>query len=103
MKRNKVLIVTSKDDSHSDHVINSCNELGKGNQIVRVNTEDFVGNCLGSFDGDDFALHLKDSDRTLLGKEIRSVWYRRPATFDLEQEADEGIREFVRAQANAFL
>jgi len=36
------------------------------------------------------------------GSEIKSVWFRRPAEFEIA-ETDAGVKEFVRHQANAFL
>jgi len=103
MSRSKVLVVSCKKDEHADFVISEFNSRGLGEEVVRLNTEDFVQNCEVAFDGMDFEIQLRDSDRTLRGREVQSVWYRRPEDFNLPEEADGGIREFVRMQASAFL
>jgi glutathione synthase/RimK-type ligase-like ATP-grasp enzyme len=103
MKKRKSLIVTSKDDSHADHVIAKINDVGNGELVIRLNTEDFINNCKVSFDGKDFRLLIKDSQRELHSPEIRSVWYRRPVDIDLTEERDEYVRAFIQKQASAFL
>ena len=101
--RNKILIVTSKDDGHADHVIARINATGAGKQVVRLNTEDFVTNCRGVFDGEQFRLTLADSGRRLASDQIKSVWFRRPQDFILPSEADQGVQAFIVKQATAFL
>jgi glutathione synthase/RimK-type ligase-like ATP-grasp enzyme len=102
MRRNKVLVVTSKEDAHADYIIALCNSRGLGERIIRLNTEDFVDNCRISFDGRSFHLLIKDSGRELWSDEIRSVWYRRPKDFELSED-DPYIRDYIIKQSTACL
>lgn len=103
MKQRKLFIVTSKDDSHADHVISRLNDTGRAELVVRLNTEDFVDNCEVCFDGQDFHLLLKDSEKEICSDEIQSVWYRRPAEFLIPEETDAYVRAFITKQSTAFL
>lgn len=103
MKQRKLLIVTSKDDSHADHVISRLNDSDRAEFVVRLNTEDFVDNCEVRFDRQGFHLLIKDSEKEILSAEIKSVWYRRPAEFLLPAEADPYVRAFITKQSTAFL
>jgi len=103
MNRHKLLIVTSKDDSHADHVITKLNDTGCAELVVRLNTEDFVDNCAVCFDGQGFHLLIKDSEKEISSAEIKSVWYRRPAEFLLPTEMDAYVRAFITKQSTAFL
>lgn len=101
--RDKVLIITSKSDLHSDHIINICNQTGKENHILRLNTEDFLENCDIKFDGVSFEIFIKDSGRKFKDSEIKSVWYRRPLEVVVNNYSDKGIVEFIQQQSSAFL
>jgi glutathione synthase/RimK-type ligase-like ATP-grasp enzyme len=103
LQQNKVLIVTSKDDAHADHIITLCNVRGWSERVVRLNTEDFVKNCQVSFDGSNFQVAIKDSERVLGSNEIRAVWYRRPKDFDLSSENDAYVADYIRQQSTACL
>ncbi len=103
MLRNKLLIVTSKDDAHADYIIFRCNEMGYGDRIIRLNTEDFLTNVLVHFDGSSFQLHIRDSGRFLISDEVYSVWYRRPKDFQLDHEADPAVADFLKLQGTACL
>lgn len=99
----KVLVVTSRDDAHADHVIDRCNRSGLSDTVVRLNTEDFVSNCIVSFDTDSFSMELVDSGRIVRSNDIRSVWYRRPLEPEILNEPDEGVREWIKKQSTACL
>jgi len=103
LQQNKVLIVTSKDDAHADHIITLCNDRGWSERVVRLNTEDFVKNCQVSFDGSNFQVAIKDSERVLGSNEIRAVWYRRPKDFDLSSENNAYVADYIRQQSTACL
>jgi glutathione synthase/RimK-type ligase-like ATP-grasp enzyme len=103
MSKKQVLIVTSRDDAHADHVIRKLNSQGLSNRVVRINTEDFPDNCRGSFDGSVFALRIKDSGKELRSSEIGSVWFRRPKTFSFSQHADDYTKAYLDKQWTAFL
>ncbi len=64
MKNNTILIVTSKEDSHADLVIHKLNILGQGEQVIRLNTEDFWSNTEVSTDTDTFEVYIKPTFRT---------------------------------------
>lgn len=102
MQRCKTLFVTSIDDSHSDFIINALNEKGKGKNVVRLNTENFIENCIVSFTEQHFTIQIKDADRTLRSDEIFSVWFRRPKDFVLRTE-DDRLTNFIHKQSNALL
>jgi glutathione synthase/RimK-type ligase-like ATP-grasp enzyme len=102
MLRNKSLVITSKDDAHADYVITKANDLGVGDQIVRLNTEDFNNNCLLSFKDGNFSISIKDSARSLSSAEIMSVWFRRPKDI-VAQHPDPDASQYMKIQATAFL
>ncbi len=100
--KDNVLIITSKDDAHADHIIKLFNSKGLGDKIIRLNTEDFVNNCVVSFDGRKFEILIKDSNRKVLSEKIKSVWYRRPKDFKIIEE-DPYVRDYIKMQTTAFL
>lgn len=102
MLKNKSLIITSKDDAHSDFMIHKSNSLGFGDRVVRLNTEDFNDNCIVSFRDGDFSVYIKDSGRELNSGEIMSVWFRRPQEIVTHHD-DFGVSEYMKIQATAFL
>jgi hypothetical protein len=77
----KILIITNKKDTHPTSVINLLIE--KNISYFRLNTEammtdyDFVWKCKT---GGEIEFEIKDrtNGKRLLGKEIHSIWYRRP-------------------------
>lgn len=102
MNRKKTLIISSRQDDHVDFVVSSMNSMGLGDLVVRLNTEDFIDNCDVLFDGMGFEILFRDSGRRLVNNEIKSVWYRRPMDF-LIDEPDTNVTEFIYAETNAFL
>ncbi|WP_162901505.1 MvdC/MvdD family ATP grasp protein [Breoghania sp. L-A4] len=98
-----MLIVTSRDDAHADHVIRRLNALGREHLVVRINTEDFAQNCISAFDGSAFSIKLIDSGRSFISSECASVWFRRPKTFHLSGEHDSYTKEYLDKQWTAFL
>lgn len=102
-ERSKVLIISSKDDLHVDYVIDKCNALGKGNSIIRLNTEDFISNCKVSFNGEIFHIKIIDSEKEFFDSEILSVWIRRPKSIKIDWTADAGVSDFIVDQAEEFL
>lgn len=102
MKQNKILIITSLDDSHADYIIKALNESGHAQDVIRLNTEDFVFNCDVIFDGSSVDVKIRDSKRHFNSKSIKSVWYRRPDDFKISS-SDESVKAFIRKQSTAFL
>lgn len=102
MSRDKILIITSKEDSHADLVIDKLNNMGRGEQVIRLNTEDFWLNTETFADGETFNIYIKDSQRSFNSEEILSVWFRRPKDIEVSH-VDEGTAAFIQSQANAVL
>ena len=42
MKKNKIIVLTSKDDPHADIIIDKFNNWGLGDKIIRLNTIEFA-------------------------------------------------------------
>ena len=65
MKRDKILVITSKDDPHADFIIDKINISGLDKTVVRFNTEDFITNCSFTYQNEFGSLHFSDSDKSL--------------------------------------
>lgn len=100
--RNKVLIITSKNDEHADYIIARMNDRGLSDRVIRLNTEDFSDNVVYSFDGEQFKLEIQDSERKVSSFEICTVWYRRPIKQKISF-ADPGVEKFVKGQFEHFV
>jgi glutathione synthase/RimK-type ligase-like ATP-grasp enzyme len=103
MPRDKILVITSKDDSHADYVISKLNSAQLDDRVVRLNTEDFLFNCEVFFDGSQFELYIRDSKRRLRSSEVCSVWYRRPKEITTPGDSDPGVNAFISGQATSCL
>lgn len=102
MKKNKILVITSREDFHSDYIINIFNNDGLSDNIIRINTEDFNTNTYINFSNNRFKVSVIDSGRTFTNEEIISVWFRRPKTISIKAE-DKGVENFIYQQSNAVL
>lgn len=100
MKKDKILIITSKEDTHADYVIEKANN---DKEIVRLNTEDFASNCIVDYNLDTLSVHILDSDIKFQSNVIKSVWFRRPKDIVVQNYSDDGIVTFINKQYNAFL
>lgn len=99
-----ILIITSKVDPHADKVIEYFYSWGV--KFFRFNTEDFPINTLLSWSIS--AQHkertsLKTSyGRELQKDEVKSVWYRKPLPFTLDQQiVDPEVKKFIENECNA--
>ena len=102
--KKQMLIVTSKDDVHSDAVIRHLQNIGKGDDVVRLNTEDIATNASVSFDGTDANIQLHDSGRTFNSSQIRSVWFRRPKPINvLDRDYSSSVQTFISDEWTAFI
>lgn len=100
--KNKILVITNQqDDAHADTLIQRCNDIGLGNNIIRLNTENFIHNCQINFNGDNYHVLIKDSQREFYSNEILSVWYRRPQPITVLEQEDPGVVEYIQQQATA--
>jgi glutathione synthase/RimK-type ligase-like ATP-grasp enzyme len=102
MKFDKTLFITSLDDSHADYIINTFNERGLKDCVIRLNTENFIENCVVSFSETAFDIKIKDSNRQINSKEISSVWFRRPKDFTYKTE-DDRTTSFIHKQSTSLL
>lgn len=100
---NKLLIITNKDDPHSDYLIHKINSQGNAEFVIRLNTEDFAQNSKFSFDGFEKKIYLVDSDKLFSFDEIKSIWYRRPATVDTSYVSDIGVQKYIEEETQACL
>jgi Glutathione synthase/Ribosomal protein S6 modification enzyme (glutaminyl transferase) len=76
-----ILIVTNVEDVHADAVVAELTNRGKGDGVVRLNTEDLGRTGQYRLTGGnrwDGQIELSDSGRTLQLSDVRSVWYRKP-------------------------
>ena len=55
------------------------------------------------FDGFEKKIHLIDSDKSFLLKEIKSIWYRRPATVDTSYVSDVGVQRYIEEETQVCL
>lgn len=100
--KDKILIVTSKEDEHANYIIDKCNSTPLKDKIIRLNTEDFIDNVKVSFNGTDFFLEILDSQKSFTNQEIKTVWYRRPIKPQGPYN-DPGVNRFLISQVDAFL
>ncbi|MDR3409488.1 MAG: hypothetical protein P4L87_00835 [Formivibrio sp.] len=99
----KILVVTCRDDPHADHVIEELNYRKLGDHVVRLNTEDFIGNCDVVFNDGVSSIRILDSGRMVDTTSIRSVWYRRPGELKAQSVDDQFIASYIEQQSTAFL
>lgn len=104
MKRDKILIITNKDDPHVDGVIKLAIDKGLDHLIIRLNTEDFLRNCIFSFHSiSGYSIKLIDSSKQVDSVNIKTVWYRRPEEPDTKFLKNQDIEEFATNQCQAIL
>ena len=70
--------------------------------FFRLDTDRFPSEVRASFDPSE-GLTISDGARSISGKEIKSVWYRRHVDPNLPDDLDSGTREFCRREARMFL
>jgi glutathione synthase/RimK-type ligase-like ATP-grasp enzyme len=99
----KLLVVTNKEDVHADWIVNRLNELGHGELVVRLNTDDFVTNVSVVFSSTEAHLHFRDSGRFICDSDIGCVWYRRPKALKAPPSCPEGAKAYVEAESRHVL
>lgn len=102
MEKDTVLIISSKNDVHTDVIIDKLNKIGFGDKVVRFNTEDFMTNCLLTYKTDNSYLHFKDAEKRIHTKNLISVWYRRPKEFIVDSSLNQ-YSPFIKEQTEAAL
>ena len=103
MNNNDILFITSKDDEHTDHMIDYFNKNLSEASVIRLNTEDFSTNCHISFDGNKVIIEILDSGKIIDSETVHAVVYRRPKKIITEHIGDKYTQEFVLKQFNAFI
>lgn len=102
MAKDQIIIVSNREDPHTDDVIVMLQEMG--HEAIRLNTNDIPlnvaislawGNGTGNGKG---TIAIKTNGRVIDREAIRSVWWRRPNLFPLPLELSEQEREFAREE-----
>lgn len=101
--KNKVLVITSLEDTHTDYIVDKVNQTQYKNKLIRLNTEMFTNNCEVTFHNNNFKVKIKDSGKIFNSNELLSVWYRRPKKIELSKENDEFVNAFIQRESQAFL
>jgi len=102
-KNKDIIFITSKDDEHTDYMIEYFNKNFPEVSVIRLNTEDFATNCKVSFNGSKVIIEIFDSGKVIDSDNVKSVVFRRPKDIDVEHIDDEYTQKFVSKQFNAFL
>ena len=101
--RDKILIITEKDDIHASEIIRYLGDIGESHRVVRLGIEDFPSNVKAVFDGHSFHVNVLDSGRSFSSEEIMTVWYRKPRDTFIDGFEDDGVRNFVFKEFKAFI
>jgi glutathione synthase/RimK-type ligase-like ATP-grasp enzyme len=102
MSKDQIVVVTQMDDPHADDVILVLQEMG--HEPVRLNTDDIPSNITMSlgFENDTAAwngsIEILTNGRVIDAEAIRSVWWRRPAEYNLPDALSELEREFASGE-----
>lgn len=100
MTADTILLVTASYDAAPDYVGAALES--RGVPYFRLDTDRFPSEIRASFHpyGD---ITISDGDKSISGKHIKSVWYRRNVAPTLPTDLDTGIREFCERESRAFL
>jgi glutathione synthase/RimK-type ligase-like ATP-grasp enzyme len=106
MTNPRVLIVTCKEDPHSDVVIRKMNEIGV--PLLRLNSEDFPKETVVSVQLDHAdrwtgSFQFIHSKRTLQFDDLRSIWYRRPESHSFQDGLTEYEAAFATQETQHFM
>ena len=100
MTADTVLLVTASYDAAPEYVGAALEH--RNVPFFRLDTDRFPSEVLASFDpcGD---VIISDGERTISGKHVKSVWYRRNVAPNLPEDLNLGTREFCERETRAFL
>lgn len=102
---NHVLIVTNRFDSHADVMIQKFHD--RRVPFVRFNTDDYPNDTSINYDATDGGLpriEFRSYGRTVTSENIRSVWYRRPLSYNPDTAiSDSQSRKFAIDEDRAFV
>ena len=103
MAKKYLLIISCKEDPHTDYVINKMNQANLGHLVVRLNTEDIITNAVFNITTSSTSIFIKDSDRRICSEEIGCVWYRRPESPEIPSHYPSEVHKFVTRQVTTAL
>ena len=100
MTADTILIVTASYDAAPEYVGAALER--RGVPFFRLDTDRFPSEVQAIFDphGD---ITISDGERSISGKEVKSVWYRRNVAPNLPEDMDPGTRDFCERETRAFL
>ena len=100
MTAHTVLFVTASYDAAPEYVGVALER--RTVPFFRLDTDRFPSEVRMSFNlqGD---ITISDGDRSISGKEVKSVWYRRNVAPNLPESLEPGAREFCERETRAFL
>ncbi len=99
--RSKILVVTASDEPNVPKV---WKYFGSPENVFRLNTDrltDYFCDLRTSNDGTDWS--FRKGAESIRKEEIRSIWYRRPATPKAPTDMDPGEQGFVENESQKFL
>ena len=102
MSHKDIVFITSKEDEHTDYMIDYFNNNFPNKSVIRLNTEDFATNCKVTFDGNKVIIKIIDSGKVIDSDNVSSVVFRRPKDIIVKHLDDKYTQEFVSKQFNAF-
>ena len=100
MTSDTVLLVTTSYDAAPKYVASALDR--RGVPFFRLDTDRFPSEIRATFDpqGD---LTITDGHRSISGKDVKSIWYRRNVKPMLPEGMDPGLRDFCERESRAFL
>lgn len=100
MTADTVLLVTTSYDPAPEYVGAALER--RGFPFFRLNTDQFPSLVRAEFNPQR-GLTISDRRRSISGKQVKSVWYRRDVVPDLPDDLDPGTRDFCEREVRAFL
>jgi glutathione synthase/RimK-type ligase-like ATP-grasp enzyme len=103
MDRNQIVIVTQTQDAHADDVIVALERTG--NEAVRINTDEIpadarISMSWGEGDAPAARIDVLTSGRTMNAATVRSVWWRRPASYAFPGDLSLREAEFAKDETD---
>ena len=100
MTADTVLLVTASYDAAPEFVGAALKR--RSIPFFRLDTDRFPTEVQLGFDPQG-EITVSDGDRSISGKEVKSVWYRRNVSPKLPEDLDPGVREFCERETRMFL
>ncbi len=100
MTADTVLLVTASYDLAPEYVIAGLER--RSVPFFRLDTDRFPSEIRASFDPQG-TLTISDGERSISGRQVKSVWYRRNVAPNLPECLDSGTREFCERETRTFL